>query len=94
VLEVKRPPRAPDGSAQITHSYIAVRRRDVDITTADLERIDVLDARELDGLQTSLRLARNELAALAAQSSTQGGHGCLRQRVSPLKRFVRPRRKP
>jgi SAM-dependent methyltransferase len=67
VLEVKRPPRAPDGSAQITHSYIAVRRRDVEITSGDLEQVDVREPRELAGLQTSLRLARNELATLAVR---------------------------
>jgi SAM-dependent methyltransferase len=92
VLEVKRPPRVHDGSPQITHSYVALSRRDVDITTADLERIDADEARELAGLQTSLRLARNELTILAAGSSTQGGRDSLRQRASALKRIVRPRR--
>jgi SAM-dependent methyltransferase len=93
VLAVKRPPRAPDGSPQITHSYIAVRRRDVEITRADLERIEAHETRELAGLQTSLRLAKNELATLAARSSTKGWHKGLRRPASVVKCIVRPRRK-
>jgi SAM-dependent methyltransferase len=97
VLEVKRPPRAPDGSPQITHSHIALRRREVEITKTDLERIDAHEPRELAGLQTSLRLARNELATLAAAHSLQGGRANIRRRLSSLKRFgnrvSRPRRK-
>jgi len=67
VLEVKRPPRGADGSPQITHSYIALRKRDVEITQAELERIGPDEPREPAGLQTSLRLARRELDGLASQ---------------------------
>jgi SAM-dependent methyltransferase len=67
VLAVKGAPRGADGALQITHSYIALRRRSAQVGTAELERIDAGHARELAGLQTELRLARNELVALAAR---------------------------
>jgi SAM-dependent methyltransferase len=88
VLDVRRPPRAPDGSSQITHSYVVLRRREVDISEADLERIDAADPREVAGLQTSLRLARNELAELGARGSADGRRAALRRRLSKLKRSV------
>jgi SAM-dependent methyltransferase len=69
VLEVERPPRAPDGSAEITHSYIALRRREIEVTKADLEQVDPKEHRELAGLQTSLRLARRETAELSTRYS-------------------------
>jgi len=97
VLEVKRPPRAPDGSPQITHSYIALRRRDVQITKTDLECIDAHEPRELADLQTNLRLARSELATLAAAQSPQSRRSDIRKRLSSLKRLgrrvIRPRHK-
>ncbi|HEY1274934.1 MAG TPA: class I SAM-dependent methyltransferase [Thermoleophilaceae bacterium] len=73
VLDVRRPPREPDGSPQVTHSYIALRRRDLPITKADLERIDPDEPRELAGLQTNLRLARREMGALAAGRGERAG---------------------
>jgi SAM-dependent methyltransferase len=72
VLAVRRPPRAPTGEPQITHSYIALRRRAVEVSKPDLERIDAAEPREVAGLQTSLRLARMELATL---SSARPGPG-------------------
>jgi SAM-dependent methyltransferase len=83
VLQVRRPPRGPDGTPQITHSHIALRRREVDISAADLERIDA-DPREVAGLQTSLRLAKEELATLAAASQPPRE----RRLLSRLKRLV------
>jgi SAM-dependent methyltransferase len=70
VLKIRRAPLEPDGSPQITHSYIAVRKREVEISKTELERIDPAEPRELAGLQTSLRLAQREMAALAANAGT------------------------
>lgn len=84
VLEVKRPPRNREGAAEITHSYIALRARDVAIGKDDVERCDPTETRELAGLQTSLRLARNELITLAARrpAPTQGERAMKRLRAA------------
>jgi SAM-dependent methyltransferase len=65
VLAVEHPPRGPDGALQITHGYIALRRREVVISPAELERIDRAEPRELAALQTEVRLLRDELTAMA-----------------------------
>jgi SAM-dependent methyltransferase len=67
VLSVRRPPLTADATSQITHSYIAVQRRDVAVSSAELERIDPAEPRELAGVSTSLRIARTEQATLAAR---------------------------
>ena len=72
VIDVRQPPRADDGSTQITHSYIALRRREVIVSKDLLERIDGDQTRELAGLQTSLRLAYKELAELAGRPALPG----------------------
>jgi SAM-dependent methyltransferase len=66
VLAVRRPPRRPDGSPQVTHSYIALRKRGETLRQSELERIGADEPREVAGLQTSVRLAHRELAALDA----------------------------
>jgi SAM-dependent methyltransferase len=68
VLDVSPPPRESDGTPRVTHSYIALRRREVELGRADLERIDPDERREVAGLQTNLRLTRSELVALAARA--------------------------
>jgi SAM-dependent methyltransferase len=73
VLAVRHPNPTSDGSPQITHSYITLRRRDVAISAADLARIQACDAREIAGLQNSLRLARRELSELAARGDAANG---------------------
>jgi SAM-dependent methyltransferase len=65
VLTVRRPPVTDDGSSEITHSYIVLRRREGVITQAELERIDPTEHREIAGLQTALRMARSEQLLLA-----------------------------
>jgi SAM-dependent methyltransferase len=65
-LAIDQPPRAADGAPQITHSYVALRRRDEQRTARELERADP-GPRELAALRTSLRLARRELAELHGQ---------------------------
>ena len=60
VLTLRRPPLSADGSPEVTHSYIVLRRRDDAVTQAELERIDPTEQREIAGLQTALRLARSE----------------------------------
>jgi SAM-dependent methyltransferase len=64
VLEIMRPPRDSDGKPQVTHSYIALRRRPGGFSPTELERCDPADPRELVGLQTSLRLLRAETDGL------------------------------
>jgi SAM-dependent methyltransferase len=88
VLTILRPPRAPDGSPQITHSYIALRRREVDISKGDLERIDAREPREVAGLQTSLRLTRTELSALASGASGLHRPLAVRRLLSIVRRRV------
>jgi SAM-dependent methyltransferase len=57
-LQVVRPPRDPNGSPQITHSYVVLRKREVEVSPAELERCAPEEPREVVGLQTSLRLMR------------------------------------
>jgi SAM-dependent methyltransferase len=58
---VMRPPRDDAGATQVTHSYIAATERAVPMTTAQLERCDPAEPREVAGLQTNVRLLRREL---------------------------------
>jgi hypothetical protein len=73
VLTVQRPPRTSDGSPEIDHSFIGLRKRDVILSKTSLERIDPAELRELAGLQTNLRLARNEARTLAAGRAPKSG---------------------
>ena len=72
----------------MTHSYIALTRRDVAITKDELERCDPSEPRELAALQTSLRLLRQELDVVAGESAARppAAAGALRRAVlaSPL----------
>jgi SAM-dependent methyltransferase len=77
VMRVRRPPHDANGVAQITHSHVALRRREGEVTAADLERIDHGEAREVAGLQTSVRLARGELTKLASERPKARAHGLL-----------------
>ena len=87
VLEVRRPPRGDDGKPQITHSYIALRKRDVEMSKSDLERINPNEPREVAGLQTNLRLARDELATLAARQPAPPAYArALRRLLAAAKR--------
>jgi SAM-dependent methyltransferase len=86
VLDVRRPPRTEDGSPQITHSYIALQRREVEIDKDELERTTADEPRELAGLQTSLRLARDELASLASRPPARAWRTDLRRRLAALQR--------
>lgn len=83
VLKVQPPPRTRDGSPQITHSYIVLRKREIELSKTDLERIDADEPRELAALQTSLRLARTEMAILNARGR---GPTRLRRLLWKLKR--------
>jgi SAM-dependent methyltransferase len=68
VLAVQRPNRDAAGAPQVTHSYLLLRKRPVEVTAALLERLEPGDERELAGLQTGLRLARRELTELALRT--------------------------
>jgi SAM-dependent methyltransferase len=67
VERILRPPRASDGQPEVTHSYISLRRRDVELSADVLERIDPEEHRELSGLQTSLQLAHQDIEHLAGR---------------------------
>jgi hypothetical protein len=86
VLAVIRPPRSAIDTPQITHSYIALRKRDVAITKAELERL-ADDPREVASLQTSLRLARSELAQSATTVPPRRWREVLSRRFPALRRL-------
>jgi SAM-dependent methyltransferase len=79
VTEVVRPQ-----DAQVTHSYIAMRKRPVEIDRHELERCDARDPRELAALRTNVRLLRGEIDALIAERSSGG-----RARLRALRRRLR-----
>jgi len=83
VLTVQDPPRGPDGTPEITHSYVALRRRELKVTPAQLERVDPIPG-ELAALQTSLRLSRREMGDLHQQLAPAAGAGFLRRRLERL----------
>jgi SAM-dependent methyltransferase len=72
VLRVKRPERSAAGGPEITHSYILLRKRDVQLEASLFERLDPREQRELAGLQTSLRLARKDIGYLREQLERPG----------------------
>jgi len=73
VLEVDRPPRGDDGSPEITHSYIAMRKGSPEINAEELERCDAREGRELAGLRTNLRLLRGEIDELIDERRKSAG---------------------
>jgi len=93
VLKVARPPRRADGSPDTTHSYIVLRKRPVEPTAAELERVDPSEPRELASLQTNARLLRREIDEivdeLASVATLRGLLG--RSRTATLARRVRRR---
>jgi SAM-dependent methyltransferase len=95
VDRVAGPPRAADGGPQITHSYIALRKRAGEITAQQLERRDPGERRELAALATDARLLRRELEELVAQRSTPDLGAAVRHAVlaSPLGRPARTLRR-
>lgn len=92
VSEIVRPPRGDDGSPQITHSYIAMRKRPVQLTRAELERPDPDEPRELAAVHTNFRLLRHEVDELVGElHAAAAGPVSLRNvvRASPLATPVR-----
>jgi SAM-dependent methyltransferase len=67
VTAVERPPRDENGGPRITHSYIALRKEPVELGTRELERVRPDEPRELAGVQTDLRLLREEVEELGAE---------------------------
>lgn len=78
---VAQPPRG-----QVTHSYIALTRRDAQVSKAELEQCDPAEPREIAALQTNVRLLRQELDAATSQAETLTMSQALREavRASPL----------
>jgi len=66
IVEIARPPRLPDGSQQVTHSYVVAQKHAGALTRDELERRDPDEPRELAALMTNVRLLRQEVEALAA----------------------------
>jgi SAM-dependent methyltransferase len=92
VLAVEHPPRGADGTLEITHGYVALRRREVDVSAAELERIDPAEPRELAALQTEVRLLREELAVMASAAAARAGwHDAV---PAPVRRLARRLRAP
>jgi SAM-dependent methyltransferase len=71
VLEVVGPPRTPNGAPEITHSYIALRKRQATPTQQELEWCNPSEPRELAALQTSVRLLRREIDELVARGHSK-----------------------
>jgi hypothetical protein len=69
VERVVRPRRASDGQPEVTHSYIALRKRDLELSADVLERIDPREHRELAALQTSLQLAYRDVDYLGERQA-------------------------
>jgi SAM-dependent methyltransferase len=90
ILDIKQPPRT-NGVPQVTHSYISLRKRSTETSKADLERIEATEPREVAGLQTSLRLAQRELAALAADAGRPTGFSDRVNRAELKNQLVRAR---
>ena len=95
VERVLRPPRSAGGEAEVTHSYIALRKRDVELTKELLVLIDGREQRELAGLQTGQRLANRDidylaerLGKLTAPRRLQSGARRLRSLGSRLARKI------
>jgi SAM-dependent methyltransferase len=86
VDRVMRPPRSADGTPQVTHSYVALRKRPCSIAREELERVDPGQPRELAALQTKVRLLRREIEGLVAHRASPDLPTALRQAVlaSPL----------
>jgi SAM-dependent methyltransferase len=69
IERVVRPPRSSADKPEVTHSYIALRKRDVQLSSEVLERIDPRESRELAALQSSLRLAYQDVDYLAQRQA-------------------------
>jgi SAM-dependent methyltransferase len=91
---VARPPRDADGRPQVTHSYIAMRKRDVAVTREELERIDPAEPREPAGLRTNVRLLRAEIDELVAARPGPVSWMRGRLRASPMRAVRRRLRAP
>jgi SAM-dependent methyltransferase len=92
VLEVSRPERASDGTPQVTHSYIALRKHGATLDRAALERCAADEPREFAGLRTQIRLLRDEIDSLIAQQPPPGTRTSAWRRAllaSPLRRPAR-----
>jgi len=72
---VARPPRTAAGTPELTHSYIALTKREVAITKDELERRGAAEPRELAALQTNVRLLRQELDTVVGEHAKQPSAG-------------------
>jgi SAM-dependent methyltransferase len=91
VVRVERPGRSPTGGAEITHSYLLVRKRDVRLTPDVLHRLDPREGRELAALQTSLQLARRDIDYLRDRRPEPVPHRSIRARLKKAKPALKNR---
>jgi SAM-dependent methyltransferase len=91
VVQVKRPARSTTGGAEITHSYVLVRKRNVRLTPDVLQRLDPREGRELAALQTSLQLARRDIDYLRGRQPDLVPHSSIRARLKRAKRVLKVR---
>lgn len=91
VERVVRPPRSSAGKPEVTHSYIVLRKRDVELNRDALSRIDAGESRELAGLQTSLRLAQQDVDHLAERQPRPTRLVRVPARLRAAGRRLRPR---
>jgi SAM-dependent methyltransferase len=91
VTRVVRPPRSSDGQPEITHSYIALRKRDVELSADVLESIDPREHRELAGLQTSLRLAYLDVEYLSGRGAQLTPRGLCAAGLRSARQWLRTR---
>jgi SAM-dependent methyltransferase len=68
---VARPPRTAVDTPEVTHSYIALTKRSVALSKAEVEWCDPAESRELAALQTNLRLLRGEFDAMLREHADQ-----------------------
>jgi SAM-dependent methyltransferase len=91
VHRVQRPHMGSDGQPDVTHSYIALRKREVELSVDVLQRIDPEEPRELGGLQTSLELAYRDVEHLSGRVAQLTPRGLCAAGLRSARRRLRDR---
>jgi SAM-dependent methyltransferase len=92
VQRIDRPPRGSNGQPEVTHSYLALRKRDVELSADVLRRIDPQEHRELAGLQTSLQLAYRDIEHLDGRQGQLTPRGLCMAGLRSARQWLRTRR--
>lgn len=91
VQRVVRPPLGSDGQPEVTHSYISLRKRDVELSADVLERIDPREHREIAGLKTRLELADRDIEYLSGRGGQLTPRGLCAAGLRSARRRLRDR---